>query len=108
MVEKDGPCGRPHSTMSPPNLPPPGRPRPTPHPKGALAKAISTKQVIHVADMRTTAAYLERSPASIELVELGGARTVAIVPMLRDDEVIGAITSIATRCSSLAISRSNS
>jgi GAF domain-containing protein len=64
----------------------------TPHPKSALAKAISTKQVVHVADMRTTEAYLERAPASIELVELGGARTVAIVPMLRDDEVIGAIT----------------
>ena len=64
----------------------------TPHPKSALAKAISTKQVVHVADMRTTEAYLERSPASIEFVELGGARTVAIVPMLRDDEVIGAIT----------------
>ena len=64
----------------------------TPHPRSALAKAISTKQVVHVADMRTTAAYLERSPASVELVELGGARTVAIVPMLRDDEVIGAIT----------------
>jgi signal transduction histidine kinase len=64
----------------------------TPHPKSALAKAISTKHVVHVADMRTTEAYLERSPASIELVELGGARTVAIVPMLRDDEVIGAIT----------------
>jgi GAF domain-containing protein len=63
-----------------------------PHPKSSLAKAISTKQVVHVADMRTTEAYLERSPASIDLVELGGARTVAIVPMLRDDEVIGAIT----------------
>src|SRR5882757_7715553 len=64
----------------------------TPHPKSALAKAISTRQVVHVADMRTTEAYLKRSPASIELVELGGARTVAIVPMLRDDEVIGEIT----------------
>src|SRR5262245_49793349 len=64
----------------------------TPHPKSSLAQAISTKQVVHVADMRTTEAYLERSPTAIELVELGGARTVAIVPMLRDDEVIGAIT----------------
>jgi GAF domain-containing protein len=64
----------------------------TPHPKSALAKAIKAKQVVHVADMRTTEGYLERSPASLELVELGGARTVAIVPMLRDDEVIGAIT----------------
>jgi GAF domain-containing protein len=64
----------------------------TPPPRSALAKAISTKQVVHVADMRTTAGYLERAPASVELVELGGARTAAIVPMLRDDEVIGAIT----------------
>jgi two-component system NtrC family sensor kinase len=64
----------------------------TPSPRSALAKAINTKQVVHVADMRTTAAYLERAPASVELVELGGARTAAIVPMLRDDEVIGAIT----------------
>src|SRR5206468_11330600 len=62
------------------------------HPKSALAEAIRTKQVVHVADMRTTEAYLDRSPASLELVELGGARTVAIVPMIRDDEVIGAIT----------------
>jgi signal transduction histidine kinase len=64
----------------------------TPSPRSALAKAINTKQVVHVADMRTTAAYLERAPASVELVELGGARTAAIVPMLRDDEVVGAIT----------------
>ena len=63
-----------------------------PPPRSALAKAISTKQVVHVADMRTTAGYIERAPASVELVELGGARTAAIVPMLRDDEVIGAIT----------------
>jgi signal transduction histidine kinase len=64
----------------------------TPHPKSPLAASIRTKQVVHVADLRTTEAYLERSPTAIELVELGGARTVAIVPMLRDDEVIGAIT----------------
>ena len=64
----------------------------TPSPRSALAKAISTKQVVHVADMRTTAGYLERAPASVHIVELGGARTAAIVPMLRDDEVIGAIT----------------
>ena len=55
-------------------------------------ESIRTGQVVHVADLRTTEAYLERSPAAVELVELGGARTVAIVPMLRDDEVVGAIT----------------
>jgi signal transduction histidine kinase len=64
----------------------------TPHPTSPLATAIRTKQVVHWPDLRTTESYLERYRAAVELVELGGARTVAIVPMLRDDEVIGAIT----------------
>jgi GAF domain-containing protein len=63
-----------------------------PHPQSPLAKAISTKEVIHWADLRTTEGYLERYARTVELVELAGARTVAVVPMLRDDEVIGAIT----------------
>jgi transcriptional regulator with GAF, ATPase, and Fis domain len=42
--------------------------------------------------VRTIAAYLERIPYAIELAEIGGARTVVVVPMLREDEVIGAIT----------------
>ena len=63
-----------------------------PHPQGQMAAAIRTKQVFQVADLRTTAAYLERTPNTVELAELGGARTLIVVPMLREDEVIGAIT----------------
>jgi two-component system, NtrC family, sensor kinase len=63
-----------------------------PHPQGATAAAIRTKQAVQVADLRTTVAYLERIPYVVELAELGGARTVAVVPMLREDEVIGTIT----------------
>ncbi len=63
-----------------------------PHPQSVLATAILTKQVVHLPDMRTSPAYLERAAATVELVELGGARTVVTVPMLRDDEVIGAMT----------------
>jgi signal transduction histidine kinase len=63
-----------------------------PHPRSSLAAAIRTKQVVHTADLRTIEAYLERAPATVEIVELGGARTAVIVPMLRDEEVIGAIT----------------
>ena len=33
-----------------------------------------------------------RNPASIELAELGGARTIVVVPMLREDDAIGLIT----------------
>jgi len=63
-----------------------------PHPRGPLANAIESKQVIHVADVRTTPGYLEGSPPTVELAELGGARTIVVVPMLRDNEVIGVIT----------------
>ena len=63
-----------------------------PHPQSTLASAIRIKQVVHTADLRTTPAYLERAQTTVELVELGGARTAAVVPMLRDDEVIGVIT----------------
>jgi signal transduction histidine kinase len=63
-----------------------------PHPRGALAKAIESKQVVHVADVRTTPAYLEGAQSTVELAKLGGARTIAVVPMLRDNEVIGVIT----------------
>jgi PAS domain S-box-containing protein len=63
-----------------------------PHPEGLMAAAIRTKQAAQIADVRITAAYLERVPYTVELAELGGARTVVVVPMLREDEVIGSIT----------------
>jgi PAS domain S-box-containing protein len=63
-----------------------------PHPQGMITTAIRTRQVVHLADMRATPPYLERSAGTVELIELAGARTVAVVPMLREDEVIGAIT----------------
>ena len=62
------------------------------HPRSSMATAIRSKQVVQVEDMRSSPAYLERSPMSVQLVELGGARTIVVVPMLRDDEVIGLIT----------------
>jgi GAF domain-containing protein len=62
------------------------------HPQGGLAAAIRTKQVVHITDLRTTPSYLERAITTVELVELGGARTIVVVPMLREAEVIGAIT----------------
>jgi signal transduction histidine kinase len=62
------------------------------HPQSTLATAIRTQQVVHLPDMRTSPAYLERAPNTVELVEFGGARTVVTVPMLRENLVIGAMT----------------
>src|SRR6266478_2439782 len=62
-----------------------------PHPKGGLGQVIRTKQVVHIADLRTNPAYLEGSPAIVALSDLGGARTFVTVPMLRDAKLVGAI-----------------
>ena len=37
-------------------------------------------------------AYTERDPLYVEAVEIGGIRTLLSVPMVKDDELVGAIT----------------
>src|SRR5262249_16278295 len=49
-----------------------------------LYRLPETKQVIHVADLDA-----ESTPSTI--ARLGGARTLLVVPMLKEDELIGAI-----------------
>jgi GAF domain-containing protein len=56
-----------------------------------LGRAMRTKQVAHVADIRAERGYAE-SEALRDLADLGGARTVISVPMLNDNELVGAIT----------------
>jgi PAS domain S-box-containing protein len=62
-----------------------------PHPEGGLGQVIRTKQVAHIADVRTNPAYLEGNPAIVALSDHGGARTLVSVPMLRDAELVGMI-----------------
>ena len=63
-----------------------------PHPKSGLATVARTLQAVQTEDLRTQPPYLEGNPAVVALSDLAGARTLAIVPMLRENELIGAIT----------------
>ena len=63
-----------------------------PHSKSSLGQVIRTKQVVHTADLRTNPAYLERNPAVVAFVEVAGVRTVTVVPMLKDAELVGVIS----------------
>jgi two-component system NtrC family sensor kinase len=63
-----------------------------PPPDSTLGRVAATKQVVHIADIKTIPSYVERNPFLVTPVELGGYRTVLAVPMLKDDELIGAIT----------------
>ena len=62
-----------------------------PSPKVPLARARQTKQVVHVADIKREPAYVERDPPFVALADLAGARSLLIVPMMREDQVVGAI-----------------
>ena len=61
-------------------------------PSTGIGRVVKTKQIVHVIDMSKDPAYLAGNPRAVTLVDLGGARTVMFVPMLKDDEVIGVLT----------------
>src|SRR5262249_34395271 len=61
------------------------------HPTIPLARVFRTKQVIHIPDLWTDESYIGKDMAIVSLVETAGARTVVGVPMLKDDELVGAI-----------------
>src|SRR5262245_27844741 len=63
-----------------------------PGPKTALSRMATTKQVVQVADIAAGPSYAERDPWTVGAVELAGIRTGVAVPLLKDNELIGAIT----------------
>src|SRR5262249_17480128 len=62
-----------------------------PAPGGHFAKLIRTKQTVQTADLAATRPYAERVPAVVDAVELGGVRTIVVVPMLKNNDLVGAI-----------------
>ncbi|HEV7602530.1 MAG TPA: GAF domain-containing protein, partial [Bradyrhizobium sp.] len=60
-------------------------------PNTGLARIVTTKRVVHIADVMAGAAYAERDPLRIATVEILQARTFLAVPMLKDAELVGTI-----------------
>jgi class 3 adenylate cyclase len=56
-----------------------------------LARLVITKQRVHVADLRQEATYKAGFAPLVALVDKGGARTLLIVPMLKERTLVGAI-----------------
>ncbi|HEX5105332.1 MAG TPA: GAF domain-containing protein, partial [Pirellulaceae bacterium] len=63
-----------------------------PHPDSGLAHVARTKQIAHIEDVRTQKPYLKGSPAVVGLADLAGARTLLIVPMLKEGNLLGAVS----------------
>ena len=56
-----------------------------------LERLTRTKKFLHIHDLRADEGYLSGNPRIKALVESAGARTHLVVPMLKDDELVGAI-----------------
>src|SRR5215831_419751 len=62
-----------------------------PHPESGLGYVERTRQIAHIEDIRARRPYLEGDPVVLALADLAGARTVLVVPMLKEDELVGAV-----------------
>jgi GAF domain-containing protein len=62
-----------------------------PEPDLPLARVIRSRQVVHVLDAREEPGYIRRYPPFVPLIETGGARTLLLVPMLKEEVLVGII-----------------
>ena len=62
-----------------------------PGPLNPVSRAAATKRLVHIANLADDIAYKERDPAAVLSVELAGTRTLLVVPMLKEAELVGAI-----------------
>ncbi len=62
-----------------------------PGPDLPMGRVALTKRVDHVADVRTEQGYIDGYPPFVMLADVGGARTLLIVPMLKENELVGTI-----------------
>jgi two-component system, NtrC family, sensor kinase len=62
-----------------------------PPPDSAPVQAMEQKKPVQIADMSQTSDYAAGGRATVAAVELGGLRTVLMVPMIADEKAIGVI-----------------
>jgi GAF domain-containing protein/nitrogen-specific signal transduction histidine kinase len=63
-----------------------------PPPNTPLAQLLTTKSTIRIDDYRATEGYANRNPAIVALVDQGRSRSAMQVPMVKDGEVVAAMT----------------
>jgi two-component system, NtrC family, sensor kinase len=56
-----------------------------------LGRVAMTKQPVQVPDVLADQSYIDRYPGMVGVAELGGARTLLQVPMLKENELVGSI-----------------
>jgi GAF domain-containing protein len=61
-------------------------------PNTGLGQIVRTKAPAHILDVREQRAYADRDPNRVAAVEMSGMRTIVVVPMLKEGELVGAFS----------------
>src|SRR5690242_19015717 len=61
------------------------------HPQSALGQVARTKKVVQLRNIAAGTPYAQRDPTHVAFVEIAGARTMLAVPMLKKNDLRGAI-----------------
>ena len=61
-------------------------------PLAPMSRLVATKEIVHIIDLAQDASYRERDPPIVSLVDNGRVRSILVVPMLKEDELIGALS----------------
>ena len=56
-----------------------------------IARAARTKEILNIPDLMTDQSHIDRDSRIVALVELAGAQSLLVVPLLKQTELIGAI-----------------
>src|SRR6516225_705506 len=56
-----------------------------------LARLTQTQRPVQIPDMRTDSSYLNGDPLPVAGADIGGIRTLALVPMIKNNSLVGAI-----------------
>jgi GAF domain-containing protein len=64
-----------------------------PNPETTLGRALATKRAVQIGDVQDEPGYANAPPGTTgaQLAKLAGARTVLVVPMVKENELVGAI-----------------
>jgi GAF domain-containing protein len=62
-----------------------------PGPETGIGRLVRTNDVVHIPDATADPAYRQADPMRVAAVDVGGVRTLLDVPMLKENELIGAI-----------------
>ena len=63
-----------------------------PHPKSAHAEVVRSRRLVQIEDLRTQPPYLEGDISVVALADRGGARTILVVPMLKENDLVGTVS----------------